>query len=57
MEELEINKMDKRDTAFHNLNQKVKNFNVLLEDETGPPTELKVRRVLNQLETWEDTCE
>ena len=55
--EVEINETNKRDTAFHVLNQRIDNFNTLLENVVRPPIEHKIKRVWNQLEMWEDECE
>ena len=54
--EVEINETNKRDTAFHVLNQRIDNFNVLLEGKARLPTEHKIRMMLSQLNTWEDKC-
>ena len=53
MKEVEINASDKRDAAFHDLNQRVDNFNDLLENVVSPLTDHRMKRVLNQLKAQE----
>ena len=56
MDNVEINAMDKRDDAFYHLEQMINNFKTDFQIVKRPPSELKIKRVLRQLEVWMDGC-